>query len=60
MYKRMVDEFNAEGYKIVDPNTGLERSMTYNDKLPRAYTNREARSIKSLADALYGYYNHED
>lgn len=59
-YKRMVDEFNAEGYKIVDPNTGLERRMTYNDKLPRAYTNREARSIKSFADSLYGYYNHED
>jgi hypothetical protein len=34
--------------------------MTYNDKLPRAYTNREARSIKSFADSLYGYYNHED
>jgi len=28
--------------------------------LPQAYTNKEARSIKSFADQLYGYYNHED
>jgi hypothetical protein len=27
--------------------------------LPRAYTNREAESMKSLGDDIYGYYSHE-
>jgi len=27
--------------------------------LPRAYTVREAESIKSMADLVYGYYSHE-
>jgi len=30
------------------------------DALPQAYTNQDARNIKSFADQLYGYYNHED
>lgn len=60
LYKKMIDELNLEGYKVIDPETGYERSLNYNDKLPQAYTNKEARSIKSLADQLYGYYNHED
>lgn len=28
-------------------------------KLPRAYTNLESESMKSLGDTLYGYYSHE-
>lgn len=27
--------------------------------LPRAYTNKQAESMKSLADDIYGYYSHE-
>lgn len=27
--------------------------------LPRAYTSREAESMKSLGDDIYGYYSHE-
>jgi hypothetical protein len=27
--------------------------------LPRAYTNQQAESMKSLADNIYGYYTHE-
>lgn len=27
--------------------------------LPRAYTNKEAESIKDIADNCYGYYSHE-
>ena len=27
--------------------------------LPRAYTNKEAESMKSLGDNIYGYYSHE-
>lgn len=27
--------------------------------LPRAYTNKEAESMKSLGDDIYGYYSHE-
>nr|DAD59185.1 MAG TPA: hypothetical protein [Bacteriophage sp.]DAR22949.1 MAG TPA: hypothetical protein [Caudoviricetes sp.] len=27
--------------------------------LPRAYTNKQAESMKSLGDDIYGYYSHE-
>jgi len=27
--------------------------------LPRAYTSREAESMKDLSDKIYGYYTHE-
>ena len=27
--------------------------------LPRAYTNKEAESMKALGDRIYGYYSHE-
>lgn len=30
-----------------------------NPTLPRAYTNQQAESMKSLADNIYGYYTHE-
>ena len=29
------------------------------DALPRAYTNKEASSMKAIADNVYGYYNNE-
>ena len=29
------------------------------DALPRAYTNKEASSMKAIADNIYGYYNNE-
>jgi hypothetical protein len=27
--------------------------------LPRAYTNKQAESMKALGDRIYGYYSHE-
>ena len=30
-----------------------------NPTLPRAYTNQQAESMKSIADNIYGYYTHE-
>ena len=60
LYERMIQQFNEEGYTTIDKITGEERRLQIGDDLPQAYTNKEARSIKSFADQLYGYYNHED
>jgi hypothetical protein len=40
---------------MVDFKVNLENPIP----LPRAYTVREAESIKSMADLVYGYYSHE-
>lgn len=60
LYERMIQQFNQEGYTTIDQRTGEVRRLEIGDDLPQAYTNKEARSIKSFADQLYGYYNHED
>lgn len=66
LYHAMMAQFKAEGYQIKDEN-GNYRDLQYDptsdvpqDALPEAYTNRDARNIKSFADQLYGYYNRED
>lgn len=53
LYLAMVDEFNKTEDTQINWNPG--------DKidLPRAYTNRERESMKSLADVSFGYYDKE-
>ena len=45
---------------VKDEQTGEERPIRVGDKFPRAYTNQEAQAMKSIADNMYGYYNHEN
>lgn len=66
LYHTMMAQFQKEGYQIVDENR-IKRDLQFDpssdvpqDPIPQAYTNLEARNIKSLADQMYGYYNHED
>jgi hypothetical protein len=46
LYTTMLEMFNQEGYNLKD-----------GDALPKAYTNREATSIKSFSDLCYGHYD---
>lgn len=46
LYISMLEQFNREGYNLQD-----------GDDLPKAYTNREANSIKSFSDLCYGHYD---
>lgn len=61
LYIITAEQFQAENAKIeingqmVDFKVNLENPIP----LPRAYTVREAESIKSMADLVYGYYSHE-
>ena len=61
LYTVTAEQFVAEGAKyekdgeLVDFVLDLENPVP----LPRAYTVREAESIKSMADLVYGYYSHE-
>jgi len=54
----MAKEFVETGFKNPD---GSDFVLDLNKKyaLPRAYTNRQAESMKELADKIYGYYSHE-
>ena len=45
---------NTEG-KVVDFELNMNKPMA----LPRAYTSKQAESMKSLGDDIYGYYSHE-
>lgn len=49
LYLRLLQEFNAEGYNLKE-----------GDALPKAYTNTERNSLKSFANMMYGYFDHED
>ena len=53
-YLAALEQFKSEG--VTNPD-GSE--LKVGDDLPRAYTNQEAQSMKSIADNMYGYYNHE-
>ena len=53
-YLAALQQFKAEG--VTNPD-GSE--LKVGDDLPRAYTNQEAQAMKSIADGMYGYYNHE-
>lgn len=52
LYLAMAKQFMDEG--VIDRDTWKE-----GDALPRAYTNMEAESMKSLGDVIYGYYSSE-
>lgn len=62
-YYTIARQFALEHTKYLNPKTGKleEFKVNMNDPipLPRAYTNKEAESMKSLADHIYGYYSHE-
>lgn len=66
LYHAMMAQFQKEGYQVPDQNGNMRdlqfdpTSDTFQDDLPEAYTNLDARNLKSFADQLYGYYNHED
>lgn len=61
LYRAMAKQFEIEGaiypdgtkFKLEPPKKGVYKP------LPQAYTNKQARSYKSMADKLYGYYSHE-
>jgi hypothetical protein len=53
-YLTAAKQFKEEG--VLNEN-GTEFEI--GDPLPRAYTNKEASSMKAIADNIYGYYNSE-
>lgn len=63
MYYTIAQQFVNEHTKVLDPKTGelVEFKLNMNTPmdLPRAYTNKQAESMKSLGDDIYGYYSHE-
>lgn len=63
LYYTIATQFVHEHAKVVDPKTGKLVDFKVNMKepmaLPRAYTSKEAESMKSLGDDIYGYYSHE-
>jgi hypothetical protein len=61
-YKAAATQFQAEGAKFKNSDGEMEDfvvDLSNPKPLPRAYTVKEAESIKSLADLIYGYYSHE-
>ena len=52
LYRAMADEFTQNGYQMTSADGKLL-------PLPRAYTNRQAASLKEFSDSVYGYYDHE-
>ena len=58
LYYTIAQQFVTEHAKNSD-GTLFELNMSKPMALPRAYTNKQAESMKSLADDIYGYYSHE-
>ena len=58
LYYTVARQFVIEHAKNAD-GTDFELNMSKPMALPRAYTSKEAESMKSLGDDLYGYYSHE-
>ena len=61
LYRAMAHQFEIEGAAYSD-GTLFKLEIPVNGKykpLPQAYTNKQARSYKALADKMYGYYSHE-
>jgi hypothetical protein len=57
LYITLAKQFMLEN--AVNPDgTPFEMNLEH-PNLPRAYTNQQAESMKSLADNIYGYYTHE-
>ena len=61
LYYAMAKQFEKEHTKIKigDSWVDFKLDMSNPMPLPRAYTNLEAESMKSLSDTIYGYYSHE-
>jgi hypothetical protein len=61
LYYAVAKQFEIERAKVKingkfeDFKVNMDEPMA----LPRAYTNKEAESMKSLGDDIYGYYSHE-
>ena len=58
LYYATAKQFAIEHAKNAD-GSDFELNMAEPMALPRAYTNKEAESMKSLGDDIYGYYSHE-
>ncbi len=57
-YIAAAKQFEKEG--VLNPDgTPFKFDASKRQNLPRAYTNLEAESMKSLGDTIYGYYSHE-
>lgn len=57
-YIAAAKQFEKEG--VLDANGNpFKYDPSKLQNLPRAYTNLEAESMKSLGDTIYGYYSHE-
>lgn len=57
-YIAAAKQFEKENALNAD-GTPFKLDLSAKTKLPRAYTNLEAESMKALGDTLYGYYSHE-
>lgn len=57
-YYTIAKQFVVEHAKNKD-GSSFKLDMIKPMPLPRAYTNKEAESLKSLSDNIYGYYSHE-
>ena len=58
LYYTIAQQFVNEHARDKDGNL-FELNMNKPNPLPRAYTNKQAESMKSLGDNIYGYYSHE-
>jgi len=58
LYYTVAKQFVNEHAKKQD-GTPFELKMEDPQDLPRAYTNKQAESMKSLSDDIYGYYSSE-
>lgn len=58
LYEAMAEQFEIEGTKDENGEFWAREPGKFKP-LPRAYTNKQAESMKSLADNIYGYYSHE-
>lgn len=58
LYYAVAKQFVNEHARNAD-GTLFELNMNNPVALPRAYTNQQAESMKSLGDTIYGYYSHE-
>lgn len=60
-YYAAAKQFESEHAKVKIDGKYVDFEVDMNNPmpLPRAYTNLEAESMKSLSDNIYGYYSHE-
>ena len=63
LYYSIARQFVNEHAKVWDSNKkefiDFKLNLSEPMPLPRAYTNKQAESMKSLGDNIYGYYSHE-